>query len=156
MSMFAAVTVLVGGAIYFERMAHTDDARAIIRIHAAIAPFEKLGIGLFVLAILFGLATALTGQLDLTAPWLLIAYVLTASLFVLGPLEGARYARIVKVAERVAAATDEASTGGVMASGEAVAELHQATHDPTLRAMTAASIVIYLVIIFDMVNKPFS
>ena len=139
--MFSAVTILVGGSIYFERIARTEEPRLILAAHRSFKALENLGVGLLILAIVFGVATAIVARFDLTRPWLLIAYVLTAALFVLGPMESARYGAIVRAAE---AAED----------GRATPELRSAVHDRGLLWLSTASVVLYVAIIIDMVAKP--
>lgn len=138
LSMFSAVTLLVGGGLFAERMIRTGDLAAISRFHAALRPLENAGIALIVAGTVFGLITAIVGPFDLTQTWLLIAYGLVATLFVLGPYESALYNRIF----RAAAAGD---TTAIEAAGR----------DEVRRSvLIVVDVVIYTAIIFVMVTKP--
>jgi len=136
-SMFSAVTLLIGGSVFAERLFSTRDAPAIARFHGALKPLETLGIIFIVAGIVFGLVTAIVGPFDLTQTWLIIAYVLVAALFVLGPYESVIYNRIFEAA----------------ADGDAAA-LDAAAADTKRKALVVIDIVLYVAIIFVMVTKP--
>jgi hypothetical protein len=77
-SMFAAVSIFVGQGMLSGVVARTGDVRAMRRILAAEDRFGPIGGGIFLLGLVFGFVTAIVGDVDLTQPWLLIAYGLVA------------------------------------------------------------------------------
>jgi hypothetical protein len=141
-TMFSAVTLLVGGSVSFDVLARTRDPAALARFWSVQEPLTNVGVGLIVAGIVFGLVTAIVGPFDLTQPWLIIAYVLVAVLFVLGPIEG-------RLAKRAADAAAQA--GDVWTD-----ELEALASDRRRESLTYASTLIYVIIIVDMVAKPFS
>jgi hypothetical protein len=83
-SMFAAVTLVFGSIVYLDLLARRADAVAYLRVDALAQRTDIVAIGLFLVGLVFGFATALTGSFDLTASWLILAYVLVAAIFVEG------------------------------------------------------------------------
>jgi hypothetical protein len=142
-TMFSAVTALVGTSLIFELALHRGDVPSIRSVWKLVSPTESVGVILVIGGIVFGLLTALTLGLDFFAPWLLIAYVLTVILFILGPIESRMYGRIFALAD--ASQTDEPGP-----------ELRAAIADPRVRWLTIVSILLYVAIIFVMVVKPLS
>jgi uncharacterized membrane protein len=142
LSMFAGVTLLVGLSVFSERLIATHDVATIRRAGARFKVMEKLGIAAVSVGVVFGLIAAIVGSFDLTKTWLVIAYVLVALLFALGPLEGRRFSRVTTAAE---ASPDDRPS----------AELTAAIEDPARRRLTAVSIALYVAVIFVMVTKPF-
>lgn len=139
--MFAAVSLLVGGMVYSEAVLRTRE-RSVIRLaHTGFVRLERLGIGLVVVAIVFGLTTAVLFGFDLLRPWLVVAYVSVAALFVLGPLTTARFERVA----RIASGEDAGAT-----------DLDAAIGDTRRLLMEIATVALYAGIIADMVVKPFS
>lgn len=143
LSMFAAVTLLVGGSLFYERIVHSRDVAAIRRFAKVLKPLENLGIGLVILGIVFGLVTVAVANFDYTQGWLVIAYVLVGLLFVLGPIESASLAKVATAAE--ASPLDAPSP-----------ELVAAIQNRGRIVLQVVSTLLYVVIIFDMVVKPFS
>ena len=143
LSMFTAVTLLVGISVIGERVIASRDLAAMRRFAELYPPLERLGIVAIVLGIVFGFVTAIVGPWDLTQAWLITAYVIVAALMTLGPLEGKRFARVSEMARRAE---------GTEPTGELAALIA----DPVRRTMTAVSIALYVAIVFVMVVKPFS
>ena len=137
-SMFAAVTLLVGGSLFAERIMRTRDRAAISKFGAVLRPLDNLGVALGVAGIAFGLVTAIVGPFDLLQSWLVIAYVLVAVLLVLGPIESAMLRRVFE--EASAEGDDDA--------------LDVAIADTRRSALTIVSAALYVAIIFVMVTKP--
>jgi hypothetical protein len=81
-SMFVAVSIFVGQGMLSGAVARSGDVRALRRVLAAEDRFAPVGGGIFLLGIVFGFVTAITGDLDLTATWLIIGYVLAAIILV--------------------------------------------------------------------------
>jgi hypothetical protein len=140
-SMFSGVTLLVGGSLYFDAIVRKREARLLASFGAvAMGPMGNVGIGLVVAGIIFGLATAIVGDFDLTDTWLVIAYVLAALLFILGPIEGRLAGRAIETAK---------------AAGDGwPGELAKVAEDPRRSALTWVSTLIYVALIVDMVVKP--
>lgn len=142
--MFGAVSIFVGQGLLSGAVAGSEDVRAIRRVLAAESRFGPLGGAMFVLGIVFGFITALTGDLDLTAPWLLIGYGLVVIIFVTGiAYHGPRARRLQSLVE----ASPET---------EPSEELRAAIRQPGVRIVTTLDTVVWLAIIYDMVAKPFS
>jgi uncharacterized membrane protein len=140
-SMFSAVTLLVGASIFFDVSVRQRDARLLARFgRVAMGPLANIGIGLIVAGLVFGLATAIVGEFDLTDTWLVIAYVLVVVLFILGPIEG-------RLAGRAIEAADAAGDGWPD-------ELAKIAEDPRRSTLTVVSTLIYVAIVVDMVAKP--
>ena len=134
------MTLLVGTSPYLGRVLRTRDVNAIRRIWEVYRPLERAGIAAVTLGIIFELVTAIVGPFDLTHRWLLVAYVLVALLFKLGPIEGAMYAKVIEPAK--------ASPGDVPS-----AELELALDDRRRFLMTTASVMLYVAVIFTMITK---
>ena len=143
-AMFGAVSIFVGQGMLSAGIARTGDVRAIRRALAAEARFQPAGVFLFLLGIVLGVVTALTGEFDLTAPWLLISYGLVAVTLVVGiAYHGPRGKKLQALAE----ASSENELSG---------PLRAAINAPTARVVVAVDSLIWLAIIYMMVVKPFS
>jgi hypothetical protein len=103
-SMFMATALAVGPLIVMYLVARTQDAPAIARTFSFSTSIGRIGGGMYGLGILFGVLAALNGVLDLTAPWLLTAYVL---IILLG-LNGVLAERWIGQVERAAQASPSA------------------------------------------------
>lgn len=142
-AMFGAVSIFVGQGMLSAGIARTGDVRAIRRALAAEARFQPAGGALFVLGIVFGFVTALTGDFDLTAPWLLIAYGLVAVTFVTGiAYHGPRGKKLQALAE-------------ASSENELSAPLRTLIDSPSARVVVALDTLIWLAIVYVMVVKPF-
>ena len=102
--------------------------------------FAPVGGGMFILGVVFGFFTAITGDLDLKQTWLVIAYVLAAFILV----NGLTYHRVH--AEKLKAAADAED-------GERARALANA---PSATVMNVIDGIAWLAIIYVMVAKPFS
>jgi uncharacterized membrane protein len=141
LSMFGAVTLLVGTTIYVNLVFRRRDPATIAAIGPIASRVALGGIILAILGVVFGLLAAMTGSFDMTAGWLLFAYAIVVILFVLGSYEGRLMNRVGEVAAR--------------SEGTASTELAQALDDWRLPAIAVVSIVLYVLVIFDMIAKPF-
>jgi hypothetical protein len=103
-SMFMATALAVGPLIVMYLVARTQDSPAIARTFSFSTSIGRIGGGMYGLGILFGVLAALNGVLDLTAPWLLTAYVL---IILLG-LNGVLAERWIGQVERAAQASPSA------------------------------------------------
>jgi hypothetical protein len=103
-SMFMATALAVGPLIVMYLVARTQDSPAIARTFSFSTSIGRIGGGMYGLGILFGVLAALNGVLDLTAPWLLTAYVLV----ILLGLNGVLAERWIGQVERAAQASPSA------------------------------------------------
>lgn len=136
-SMFLATALAVGPLVVFTLILRTGDAPALRRAFAFAEPVARAGGVLYGLGIIFGILAALTGSTDLTARWLLTAYVIVVLLGVNG-LYAERWMR------RVEAAADQTD-------GDELA-VWQRSRVPIGSA--PAAIVLTLAVVFVMVVKP--
>jgi hypothetical protein len=143
-AMFAAVSIFVGQGMLEGVVARSGDVRALRTVLAAEDRFTPIGGGLFLLGIVFGVVTALTGGLDLTEPWLIIGYVLTAIILVVAFAYHAPTSNRLK-ALAAASGDDEPS-----------ADLRMAIERPIGRFVNVIDGLVWLGVIFVMVVKPFS
>lgn len=151
LSMFAAVTLLVGEHLFYAAAVWRRDVRALAAIRRlSVRPFylaegaPVVAVGLLLAGVVFGLLTALTGGLDLLAGWLIAAYVLMAAILVLGGSPWVR--RLARLGDEAI----EAEAGGRPA--EEVVQAMAGSHAGLLFVLAAA---IFAAIILDMVLKPF-
>lgn len=143
-TMFGAITLLFATELLFYRAARRADVSGLRAIAAHGHAVTNAGVVLFLVGIAFGFLTALTGGLDLLAPWLLLAYGLVVALIVLGGVvEGPIAARIVKAAE-------------ASGDGPPSEELRQLLAGRRGERLMALSALLYLAVIFVMVVKPFA
>jgi hypothetical protein len=143
LSMFAAVTLLVGLQIFVALAIWRRDVRGLAAIYRlARRPGNTVVGGVFLLAgIVFGLLTAATGGLDFFAGWLVNAYVLVAAL-ILSNLLPAKH-RVRQVAEEAV----EAESGGRPVD-EVVRDMATAPI-----GVFAIDVALFAAIIADMVLK---
>jgi hypothetical protein len=103
---------------------------------------DMVGAGLFVAGLVFGFATALTGPFDLTASWLVLAYVLVAAIFVEAMfITNPRYTHIRQVATKT----------GPEAAGAAIEKL---VRDPRHVALVGLVTLLWLSVLYLMIVKP--
>jgi hypothetical protein len=144
LTMFSAVTASVGPELLLHRVAKTGDVRAIRHVFALDAP---LGIAvpiLFLVGALLGLITAFFEQRSYTEPWLIIAYIIFLIAFVAGGAFVGPWAQ--KVGKAAAASPDDKPS----------AELEELIQSRGAETATWITIIAIIVIVFDMVVKPFS
>jgi hypothetical protein len=159
--MFGAISIVIGGGLMRNAILRRavglglilkgggaveegGDLQAIRRVLAA-----DWGLGylvatpIFIAGIAFGFITAITGPFDLTAPWLVIAYVLLAGIFVNGLVFYDPYVKKIKV---------EAENS----DGEPSPQVQAMIRSPRLRFVSGIHILLVVAIIFTMIVKPFS
>ena len=140
LSMFGAVTLLVGTTVYVNLVFLRREPSTIVAVGPIASRVAAGGIVLAILGVVFGALAAMSGSFDLTAGWLLLAYAIVVALFVLGAYEGRVMNRVGEVAAR--------SAGTV--SGELAALLD----DRRLPAIAVVSVALYVLVIYDMIAKP--
>ena len=146
LSMVSAVTLLVGGDVFFHALRRTGDRAALARFLRTINPLFTAGVALLTLGVGFGLLTAASGGWNFTAGWLLATYAIVATLYLVGLLVGLPYYRGAAAELRQdpspgtdGRAADPGPLGDVRGPGSML-----------------ASVVGYVAIIFLMVVKPFA
>lgn len=135
-SMFLATALAVGPLVVFTLILRTGDRGAIHRAFGFAEPVARAGGAFYGLGILFGVVAALTGSIDLTAKWLLNAYVL----FVLLGANGVYAERWMRQVE--------------LAADAGVEGLSEWQHSSRPLWSVGAAVLLTLAIVFVMVAKP--
>jgi hypothetical protein len=143
-SMFFAVALALSTEIVLRRVASTGDAAAIRTVLPRVRPLGNVATGLFLAGVAFGIVAALAGQINLLAPWLLLAY----AAFVAATLIG------IFVTDPWAARLEAAATA--TAEGDSSGALETVIGDPVARAGTWALMLLVAALVFLMVVKPFA
>lgn len=143
-AMFAAVSIFVGQGMLEGAVARSGDVRALRRVLAAEDRFAPIGGGIFLLGIAFGFITAIVGEFDLTQPWLLIGYVLSAIIL------------INAFAYHIPTANKLKALAAANPDDEPSPALRAAIDAPIGGIMNLVDGVVWLALIFVMVAKPFS
>jgi hypothetical protein len=140
-SMFVAVTLMFAPDIVFYRAARAQDVRAMRRIGSVSRLVVGAGIVVFFAGVGFGFLTAFSGGFDLTAPWLVAAYVQIGLIILLGAaVENPHFIKIAAAAER---------------SGDSFSpELKRLVGSP-IKYLGWVSAALYAGVIYTMVAKPF-
>ena len=142
--MFVAVSIFVGQGMLSGSVARSGDVLALRRVLAVEDRFAPIGGAMFVLGIVFGFLTAITGDFDLTQTWLLIGYALTLFILVNGVTYHRSQAEKLKAA--AAASPDEQPSE----------ELRAIAGAPSVAVMNTIDGIAWLAVIYVMVAKPFS
>jgi len=137
-SMFGVITLWVGAWVIWDLVARTGDRSALRRVDHVSQTTGQIGFALLLIGIAAGFLTAILGGFDLTAPWLLIAYAL-----VLSDLLVLRWAIVHTARVRAAQNDPSADLKGIASSARANATL-------------VVLVGFWLLIIADMILKPFS
>jgi uncharacterized membrane protein len=143
-AMFLAVSIFVGQGMLSGAVARSGDVPALRRVLAVEDRFAPIGGAMFVLGIVFGFLTAITGDFDLTQTWLLISYAI--ALFIL--VNGVTYHRLR--AEKLKAAVEASPEDRPSDQLSAIAGA------PSAVLMNVIDGLAWLAIIYVMVAKPFS
>lgn len=143
-AMFFAVALAVSTEIVLRRVASSGDAAAIRTVLPRVRPLGNVATILFVAGVAFGIVAALTGQINLLAPWLLLAY----AAFVGATLIG------IFVTDPWAARLEAAAVA--TAEGGSPVALQTVIGDPVARAGTWALMLLIAALVFLMVVKPFA
>ena len=143
-SMFFAVALAVSTELVLRRVATSGDAGTIRTVVPRIRPLGNISTGFFLAGVAFGIVAALTGQINLLAPWLLLSYAAFVGATVLGVLVTDPWAVRLEAA-------------AVATAGEGSPDALQAViADPVARAGTWALMLLVAVLVFLMVVKPFA
>ena len=136
-AMFAATSLAVGPIVVYYLVARTGAANALKTAMKFDEALERTAGGFYGLGILLGAAAALSGSLDLTAPWLLTSYALVVLLIV----------NNLYLSLRLRALKEVASSGNSAALG-------MLSRGPALTASIVALGLITLALVYTMVAKP--
>jgi hypothetical protein len=139
-SMFLATALAVGPSVLLYRIARSGDIAGIRRTFPQATAVFRVSTVLYALGILFGIAAALSGQIDLTTGWLLLAYGLIALLGV-SNVTFERWTRSVEAASRGPGSDEGGRLAGLTSSARA-------------RLTVTAMIVLTVAIVYVMVTKP--
>jgi hypothetical protein len=139
-AVIAIFSIQVASDLYFQRVTHSGSTEAVAKLGAAIRQRGPIEAMIFEIAVVLGLLTAIFGGFNLLAPWLLLSYgiIVVAIVFAL------RYAA------RPFSAILEAADAGDAAA------MAQAASAPSRRMALAVPIVLYSMLVFLMVTKPFA
>jgi hypothetical protein len=143
-TMFAAITVGYGITLFMRLAFMTGQVTALKGVGMAASRLGPVIPILFFTGGGFGLLTAILGGYDLLAPWLVIAYVLFAIAMIIGIRVNAPEAQRLGMALRTTP------------DGPIPAEIATYFTDPRTNWITAFDVLLPVLLIFDMVVKPFS
>ncbi|HYH27155.1 MAG TPA: DUF2269 family protein [Actinomycetota bacterium] len=141
-SMFLAFAFFMAPNLFAVVALRTRDGGAIKRTVEGAKIFDRLGGASIGLGVVFGIITALTGDISLLSGWLVTAYILLALIIIVG--EGLVAPRL----RRVAAAIGEQGT----MSPDAQALIRSSG----LGVLTLVPPALFLGVVYVMVNKPFA
>ncbi len=144
-SMFFFVAMALSAEVVTRRVAGTRDVAAIRTTVKSVKLLNgPIAGGLLVSGLAFGFLAALTGQMNLVAPWLLLAYAAVVTAAALGfGISDPWVGRLERAAE--ASAVDAPS-----------AELVAVINEPLPRYATFALMFLIAFLVFVMVVKPLS
>jgi hypothetical protein len=144
-AMFFFVAMAISGEVVLRRVASSRDVRTIRTTIGRIRPLTgPVAGGLLVLGLIFGVLAALTGQISLLAPWLILSYVAVAAAMVIGFTVTDPW---VSRLERAANGSDDERPSEAL---EAVIA------EPAARFGTWALMALIATLVFLMVVKPFA
>jgi hypothetical protein len=143
-AMFAAVSIAYGPMFLLRRAASTRHVPTIRGVFGLARNIGRAAAAMFGIGFILGVVAIFTDGYDPFAPWLIIAYVL----FVLTAVTGARISGpwVEKVAELANASPDAAAS----------TQLREALDEPLPQMTFYADLAVIVLILFDMVIKPFS
>jgi hypothetical protein len=141
-TMFAAVATALIGEVALHLLGRGGNVVGIRAFMAGLGPLMRLTPVFFVVGLLFGLAAAIVGELNLLAPWLVGSYIVFAIAMVTGATLSGPWA--VSVGQAAEASPADAPS----------AELTAALHNSKGMLSTAILMTAIVVIVFFMVVKP--
>ena len=147
LSMFTAVTLLVGESTFMAIAIWRGDVRALAAIRRMVGRHPVVSASIFLVGIGFGLLTVATGGLDFFAGWLIAAYVLVVALLAISGLPVVQKGLLGLVDQATEA---EAGQRPMEDVAREMAALRL-----SFGLVVAANWVLFAAIIADMVLKPF-
>jgi hypothetical protein len=147
-SMFAAVTLLVGEALLIGRVIWQRDVAGLAEVLRLLRgrTITFAGGSLFLIGVAFGLLTALTGTFNLLDGWLIAAYVLVVVLLLLNGTPWVQRVAVVG-AQAIEVAAGQRPREDVVKAIERVRTGYV--------VVVTANVVLFISLIADMVLKPF-
>ena len=144
-AMFFFVAMALSGEVVTRRVAMTQDVGAIrTTVKSVKVLVGPVAVGLLLSGLAFGFLAALTGQMNLLAPWLILAYAAVVAAAVLGfAITDPWVGRLDRAAQ--ASPTEVAS-----------ADLVAVIREPAARYATFALLGLIAFLVFVMVVKPLS
>jgi hypothetical protein len=142
LAMFAAVATALIGEVGLHILGRSGNVVGIRAFVSSLGPLMQLTPIFFVVGLVFGLAAAVVGEINLLAPWLVASYVVFAIAMAVGALMSGPWA--VGVGKAAEASPAEGPS----------AELTAALHDTRGTLSTAILMTAIVVIVFLMVVKP--
>lgn len=144
-SMFGAVMVTAGSAVFVTWAIRQRDLDGLHSYFRMAPRVDSIGGLLFLAGIVFGVISAVAFGWDLLRGWLIVAYLLVAAIAITG-MAISPYLRRLKDALD---ASDEAATDGPSE------ELEAALDRPDALIVTIVLLILIVLVIADMVFKPF-
>jgi hypothetical protein len=146
LSMFAAVTFLIGEAILYAVAIWRGDVAGLAAVRRLVGGRPVIGVSFLVAGIVFGVLAALTGGFDLFAGWLIAAYLMIVALFA---VNGSPW---VQRLPRLGMQAIEAEAGQrpVEEVGSAMAAVRAG-----ILVAVGLNVALFAALIADMVLKPF-
>lgn len=144
LAMFFAVALAISTELVVRRVATSGDVRGIRATVTRVRPLGNVATVFFLAGVVFGIVAALTGQIDLLAPWLILAYVAFVSATLIGVLVTDPWTARLEAA--AVASEDDAPSDA----------LRSVIADPVARAGTWALMILIATLVFLMVVKPFA
>lgn len=144
LAMFFAVALALSGELVVRRVAASADVRAIRTTVARARPLGNISTVLFLSGFAFGIVAAITGQINVLAPWLILAYVAFVAATLVGIFVSDPWtARLAAAAEASADDTPSDALRSIIA-------------DPVASAASWALMALVAALVFLMVVKPFA
>ena len=147
LTMFAAVTFLLGESTFLAVAVWRGDIRAVAAMSRFAGKRPIIGASIFLVGIAFGLLAVATGGLDFFAGWLVVAYVLVVILLGLSALPVIQKGLVGIYTMAVE------SEGGQRPAEDVTREMARRRRGIAL--VVAANWILFGLIILDMVLKPF-
>ena len=137
-AVIGVFSIQVASDLYFQRVARSGSTEAVAKLGAAIRRRGPVEATIFEIAVVLGILTAIFGEFDLLAPWLLASYVIIA----ISVVFALRY-----TAAPFSAILDAAAAGDAAA-------MERALNAPARRIALAGTLILYSSLVFLMVVKP--
>jgi hypothetical protein len=147
LSMFTAVTLLVGESTAMAIAIWRGDVRAVAAIRRLVGRRPVVSSLIFLVGIGFGLLTVATGGLDFFSGWLIAAYVMVVALFAISGLP--------VVQKGFLGLVDKATEADVAQRPMEDVAREMADLRRSFGLVVAANWLLFGAIIADMVLKPF-
>ena len=139
-AVIAVFSIQIASDLYFQRVTRSGSTEAVAKLGAAIRQRGVVEALIFEIAVVLGLLTAIVGGFNLLAPWLLMSYAIIVVVVIFAVTYAARpFSAILEAAE-----AGDADAMAVSASARA------------RKVALAVPIVLYGLLVFLMVTKPFA